>query len=142
MKRQDAFDPATGVNCQLLIHLVYQDWFGVNLPQGMWSKEIFEDTGRVFRSVVAEEEPLVQGDVFVFQGQKANPKSYHLAVHTGQRDATSDPLLLHASREEDVVTVWPLTTFLKDGLYRQLAAVKRLDAALYDVFVAPVRTHL
>ncbi|MBI4004708.1 hypothetical protein HY358_01065 [Candidatus Roizmanbacteria bacterium] len=119
--------------------MAYQLWFGVTIPKGMWSKEIFEDNSVLFRTVNTDREQPLLGDIFVFRKVRDDPITYHLAVHTGITDKDSDPLLLHASRLADKVTIWPLREFLHNDRYHSLQAVKRLLPEFYSLFVSPQR---
>ncbi len=131
-------------NCQLLVHTLYYERFGVRLPVGMWSQELYTDS-TYFRFIDPEAEPLAEGDIFFFgkQAEAVDLRTLHVAYNTGTEDEQGNPLLLHAtSYNGEGVTVWPLTQFFSrkpDGTsqfcrYQHLFGIKRLQQDLYSVF--------
>lgn len=131
-------------NCQLLIHTLYYERFGVQLPIGMWSQELYTDT-EYLRFVTPEEEELAEGDIFFFgkNAEAIDLRTLHVAYHTGTADEQGDPLLLHATPYNgEGVTVWPLPHFFSrkpDGSplfcrYQHLFGIKRLQPDLYAMF--------
>lgn len=131
----------TGVNCQWLVHTIYREGFGAQLPIGMWSQEMFEDETVVLRTV-KKGEPYVLGDIFLFGRKKSNPKELHLAVHTGRTNDNGEPMLVHATFRENGVTVWSLGAFARDSRYEKLHGVKRLHPDLFDTNIRPLMyTH-
>ena len=116
--------PAEGVNCQLLVHLVLELLHGIDLPLTMMSKEIFED--HKFFAEVPLDIALI-GDVFVFgKTTETDPRQLHLAVKIDEDPRTRQPLLIHATGIEMAVAVWPLIQFFSYSRYEKLFAVKRL----------------
>jgi len=127
------------VNCISLIHKILRQEFWVNLPTGMWAREILEDEELIFRTVQEGERTFI-GDIFVF-GKKDPGESpvFHLAFHTGQTDSRSDPLLLHATDlNGSRSTIWPLRQFPTYPRYERLHAVKRLNPGLFRLTIAPL----
>ncbi len=113
-----------GLNCQTLVHVLLREVMQVQLPLGMWSQEIFEDTQ--FLDFIPQDVPIYEGDIFLFSSQEElNPKNYHLAYFTGEYDSLHEPLLIHANFLSSVV-VWPLSRFLSLRRYEVQRAVKRL----------------
>lgn len=128
---------ANGLDCQRLVHLIYSEIFGVSLPKGMWSKEIYEDNGFLFRSIDLNEERPLLGDIFIFHRRYDDPKKYHLAIFTGMADEHTDPILIHASIHERRVVLWNLHEFFKEGRYKELKVVKRLTPELFTICIGP-----
>lgn len=120
-----------GVNCQTLVHVLLREVLQVQLPLGMWSQEIFEDTQ--FLDFVPQDAPLYEGDIFLFSSQEElNPKNYHLAYFTGEYDSQREPLLIHASFLHSV-EVWPLSNFRHSHRYSVQHAVKRLKVEYHPL---------
>lgn len=116
--------PADGVNCQLLVHLALGFIHGIDLPPAMRSKEIFEDR-EFFADIPPDATSL--GDVFVFgKVDETDLRQLHLAVKIDDDPQTRQPLLIHATSIEGVVTVWPLSRFSSHPRYEKLFATKRL----------------
>lgn len=112
--------PQEGLNCQALVHVLYRIRRGIHIPQGMLSKEIFEDLWR-FRRVTRDGEPQ-EGDIFIFgKLTELNFRKLHLAYHTGVGS-----LLLHANSVDRRVSVWPLDKFPFYPRYQRLYAIKRI----------------
>jgi hypothetical protein len=133
-------------NCQLLVHTLYHERFGVQLPVGMWSQELYTDT-EYFRFLDPAEELLAEGDIFFFgkQTEAIDLRTLHVAYNTGTSDAQGNPLLIHATPYNgEGVTVWPLPQFFSrkpDGSpqfcrYQHLFGIKRLQQDLYSIFRA------
>ncbi len=102
------------INCQLFIHTIYRDLFGVQLPQ-LWSKEIYEDQ-LLFVPVKKTEKQYV-GDIFMFQPyykKEFNPMELHLAVATGEF-INSKPVLAHATYHVNGVDFWELDRFINSN---------------------------
>lgn len=127
---------AEGINCQLFTHAYYEEKFGVVIPKGMWSQEMFEDEELIFRTSSAEQE-YVHGDIFFFGSKTSDPKNLHPAVFTGVRDESGQPLLRHATWVDRKVSDWPLPRFSDYARYGTLHAVKRLVPELFTVFIQP-----
>jgi hypothetical protein len=117
-------DIAHGLNCQLLVHLVYQN-FGINLPPHMLSKEIFEDESLFAK--VTDPKTMRILDVVIFGPENVkDTRRFHLAVCTGEIDKTADnSFLIHANSIEGEVSVWPLEKFSSKPQYRRIYAIKR-----------------
>ncbi|MBI4084822.1 MAG: C40 family peptidase [Candidatus Levybacteria bacterium] len=122
-----------GLNCQTLVHLYYNNRFGVKLPIGMWTKEIYEDEGLLFETLQSEE--YVEGDIFFFGKSEAKPISLHLAVYTGIHDPTGDMILRHANSVDNKVSDWPLGKFFQHKRYQNLHRVKRLVPDLFAIHI-------
>lgn len=137
---------APALNCISLIHKVYKVEFGAPLPKGLWAIEILNDNGHFF---VTDKDGIVRlGSVLVFAGQDPETKRkdpgnypvYHLALSTGQRNETGDPLLLHTTDLNGRrSTIWPLRRFLSHPSRRweKLYAIKELEPDLFRAHIAP-----
>lgn len=113
-----------GMNCQLLVHLAMQEFYGVSLPAEIGSKEIFKGNGWFYP---VDKDTLAVGDVFLFGRQhEVDPRRLHLAVYIGSQENTAVPLLMHATSIEGCVSIWPLEKFLVHDRYRQLYGIRRL----------------
>lgn len=75
-----------GLNCQLLIHLVYQEFFDVVLPRELRSSELFVDNDWLVEKSL---ETVGEGDLVFFGSSNLNPakdpnnddaKKLHLAM--------------------------------------------------------------
>jgi len=130
------------VNCQKLIHLLYKDRFGISLPTGLWSKEIYDDNA-FFRNI-AFRERFVEGDILIFgprnpQSTNPDPRQYHLTFFTGEVNQSQDPVLIHASSYHGgTVTTNGLKTFFNTPQHASLKRVKRLQPHLFKTHVLPV----
>lgn len=124
------FDPKEGVNCQLLIHLLYRERLGIELPIGMWSKEIYEDN--MFFESINKTISLREADIFVFTSEdnKSDPTKYHLTYFTGIIE-DEQPLLIHANFL-GTSEIWPFERFIRLKRYRELVAIKRLKNELFS----------
>lgn len=127
------------VNCQRLVHLLYQTRYQVQLPIGMWSQEIYLDEAVIFRTVTNKEQ-LFEGDIGIF-GPKDNssfdPRRFHLAVFTGEAH-DNDPLLIHATYYDSQVSIWKLSEFFHKPRYAELIRIKRLRPHLFNTQIMPV----
>lgn len=114
-----------GVNRQALFHAVFA-LHGNMLPTAMRSKELFEDD-KYFENIVQGCFQLRELDTILFGNQRwTNPRKLHIAVHIGEGNENDQPLLIHATRTEHRVTVWPLAQFFLYPQYERIFAVKRL----------------
>lgn len=111
------------LNCQGLVH-IFCKRMGYGLPPEMRSKEIFEDEENFFRTI--RQGPLKFGDVLIFGREEVDYRRLHLTVFGGDYDPYGSPLLLHATKIDDKVCVWPLSKFSDYPSYSRLYAVKRL----------------
>lgn len=112
-----------GLNCQFLVHLIYQS-FGIVLPTNMLSKEIFEDE-RLFMNVADPEDMRILDVVIFGREPEKDTRRLHLAVFTGEMDETGSPLLIHASNIGKQVSVWPLEKFSFYPQYKKIYTIKR-----------------
>lgn len=127
------------VNCQSTVHLLYKARLGIELPKGMWSKEIFEDEGLIFETVRSPIDRLYEADIFVFgQKEEIDPKKFHLTYYSGQRNVQGDPLVVHANVYDLGVSVWPLSKFYQHKRYEELKTIKRVKADLFKSHIAPL----
>lgn len=132
-RAQDWF--VEGLNCQLLIHLLYQDFFKVTLPPELRSSEIFADQDWF------DEIDFIQtqeGDLLLLGPEKLNPKKdsdnadakkLHLAVVVGV-----GPSIIHA-RPKVGIAVEPLAEVIKlerygQKPYQRIYAAKRLKLGI------------
>lgn len=114
-----------GTNCQALFHAVLA-LHGKTLPVTMRSKELFEDT-TYFETIVQGHFRLHELDTVLFGSQRlTDPRKLHIAVHVGEHDEQGQPLLIHATRVESKVTIWPFVQFSLYQQYKRIYAVKRL----------------
>lgn len=132
-----SFDPLKdGINCQTFAHLYLRDEFGVNLPRGMWSKEIFEDDGLFFRRV-NQAEPLVRGDL-LFVGK---PRTKHIRLHVGVvhqvADLPEDTVIRHANKKDGMVSDWTLKEMLEYEEYPVVRGVRQLEPDLHRMHIQP-----
>lgn len=132
-------EDSDAINCISLIHRILRQEFWVNLPTGMWAREILQDESLLLRTVT--DDKRVIGDIFVF-GKKdpGNDPVFHLAMHTGQADETGDPLLIHTTDLNGrKSTIWPMGRFLKhpSSRYEKLYAVKRVEPVIWQTAIAP-----
>ena len=125
---------AESVNCQRLIHQIYQSRLGVQLPLGMWSQEIFHDD-LIFETV---DHFVFEADIGIFgPAYVTDPRYFHLAYFTG-RDDGGDPLFIHATVYDRQVSVWKLSDLFKKPRYEELKRIKRVKPQLFDTQVRPV----
>lgn len=132
-----AFDREKGpINCQTFVHLYYKSEFGVNLPAGMWSKEMFEDLGEFFRPVNNDEE-YVKGDVFFWGVENTDVIDLHVAV-LHQTGMTPDEIVFrHANKKDEMVSDWTMREMMNFEKYQILYGVRRLIPDYFDPHVAP-----
>lgn len=133
----DSFDPFVGkINCQTFAHLYLRDEFGVNLPRGMWSKEIFEDDGMFFRRV-NEGESLVKGDL-LFVGK---PRTKHTRLHIGvvhqAAGLPEETVIRHANKKDGMVSDWTMKEMLEYEEYPVIRGVQRLTPDLHRIYIQP-----
>ena len=126
-----------GVNCQAFVHLYYESEFGIKLPIGMWSKEIFEDTGEFFRSVT-DDERIVRGDVCFFGRQGAQSKDLHLGIVHKVGENLEATIIRHANQEDNEVSDWSLSKALDYPRYSVLRGVRRIIPDIFSTTIAPV----
>ena len=114
-------------NCQLLTHQLYQARIGVQIPLGMWSKEIHDDETLIFQTVTQLQ---FEADIVIF-GRRGDvdPRNFHLAYFTGEFDQ-GEPLLIHATAYEGKVVISPLSWFFTKPRYEELKRIKRLQPHL------------
>lgn len=119
-------DLKDALNCQALVHRIYQT-FGIPLPVGLLSKEIFEDRILFFDiPLELRTSDLAILDVFVFGKQDVKDfRRLHLGLYTGETDETQDPLIIHATAIDNQVSIWPLQKFIIYPRYERLYAIKR-----------------
>lgn len=133
----DPIDLAEGTNCIALWREIYRDMFGVQLPVGLWPKELVADE-REFFQTLKPGTPNVVGDTFVFGKKQDDLYQLHIATFTGITDDNEDPLLIHATnRGENMSTLWPLSRFLAHPRYERIYAVKRLQEDLFTIYIKP-----
>ena len=133
-RKHDIRPHEEGINCQLFLHLMYEQEFGVTLPMGMYSQELYQDT-EFFRNLMKGER-LMRGDVMLFgQPELEDFRKLHVTFVSGEYDAPENPYILHCTSTENGVQVWPLKRFLKYENYREVYAVKRLNDDLHRTFV-------
>lgn len=146
----DAID--SGVNCQLIIHILLEECLGVGLPKNMRSFELFFDTlytkaisknATILTACEYEQKGLTDflhtgeqvaiGDIFFFSWLRSSyscPKYYHMALVTDV--SSGEPVLTHAVQfgnvELDTVVTWSLTDIFQrpSGRYGRLLGIKRL----------------
>lgn len=121
-----------GINCQFLAHLMLQDWFGINLPVAMRSKEMFED-GKYFDEIEDVQKSQF-GDLFFFGKESlVDLRKLHVAIHSGHLDEnTGSPNLIHANYIDLGVSIWPSERFGEYLRYQRLYGIRRLKV-LQDI---------
>lgn len=135
-RKHDIHPHEEGINCQLFLHLMYEQEFGISLPMGMYSQELYRDT-EFFRNLM-EGERLMRGDVMLFgQPELTDFRKLHMTFVSGEYDAQENPYILHCTSTGNGVQVWPLERFARYEKYRTLYAVKRLQDDLHRAFVLP-----
>lgn len=128
-----------GGDCRWWLHKFYQARFGITLPTGLWSQEIFHDQ-QIFQTIT-ETNPFYEADIFMFSpnhGTPLNPRQLHLAYFTGEVDSNNQPLLLHANQYDQQVAIWSLPDFFSKSQYRRLERVKRLKKEFWEPLVKPI----
>lgn len=134
--RIDLPEGTHSVDCRLLWQQYYHFRFGVTIPVGMWSKEAFQDES-LFRFVDPKER-LIEADTFFFGEKDKPPKSFHLAVFSGEFQ-NNQPLLIHASSYNGrQVTLETLEKILKTPQYVEIKGIKRLRQDLFQSHILPV----
>lgn len=118
-----------GINCQWAVHEFYRKKFGIELPKGLWSKELLEDNREFFINLNGK--PLVMGDVLmVSRRPNAKPEKLHLGIYLGEGDQ-----IIHANSFDGRVSVWPMTEF--SNKYPIRWVTKRLKPELFNVLIKP-----
>lgn len=126
-------------NCQRAVHLLYKARPGMELPKGMWSKEIYEDEKMIFETVDPGTDRLFEADILIFGPKgKVDPKNYHLTYYSGQTDESGDPLIAHANSYDLAFSVWPLSKFFQYERYGELKRIKRVRPDLFKVYIMPL----
>ena len=126
-----------GINCQLFLHLMYEQEFGVSLPIGMYSQELYEDM-TFFRNL-SEGERLMRGDLMMFGPPNLKDmKRLHMTFVSGEFDAQDNPYILHCTSTGNGVQVWPLEKFARYDKYGKLYAKRRLRPEIHEALVLPV----
>jgi hypothetical protein len=111
-----------GINCQGLLHLVYQDIFNITLPSSLRSKELFEDES-LFLTISFDTQPK-PGDAYLFGPEGLTDfKKLHIGILASTQENTR--WILHATPIENRVTLWPLKDFSSYEKYRVLYRIKR-----------------
>ncbi len=127
------------VNCQSTVHLLYKSRLGIELPKGMWSKEIYEDEQLIFKTVKSPIDRLYEADILIFgQFNECDPRRFHLTYYSGQCNGQGDPLIVHANVYDLGVSVWPLSKFPLHKRYEELKSVKRVRTELFKSHIAPL----
>lgn len=127
------------VNCQRAVHLLYKARPGIELPKGMWSREIFEDERIIFETVDSGTNRLFEADILIFGPTgKMNPKNYHLTYYSGQTNESGDPLIIHANIYDLAISVWPLSKFFQHERYAELKRIKRVRSDLFKIYITPL----
>jgi len=120
-----------GVNCQLLVHLVYQE-YGISIPVGLWSEEIFYDD-IFFRSINLEKDKPHVFDIFCLGPERFVPRRLHLGVYV-ELAYNGDLGIIHSSYP-DGVKCEPLEEILKDPKHSKIHAIKRLIPEFFDCHI-------
>jgi hypothetical protein len=124
-----------GLNCQLLIHVAFSEFFKVHLPNELRSSELFADT-EWLENIQADE--IKEGDLFFMGPTCLQPqrnvwdedaKKLHLALVTTVDTGIE---LLHARPKEGIIieSLEKIRRIERSGKrpYEQVFAVKRLKA--------------
>jgi hypothetical protein len=138
------YSPQTGPetkagDCRWWLHQFYKTRFGIILPTGMWSQEIYTDE-QIFQTVL-DTSRFFEGDIFMFgpnHNSSLDARRLHMTYFTGEVDNTNNPLLLHATQYETKVVIWPLPFFSTKTRYEKLERVKRLKPEFWEPLVKPV----
>lgn len=139
LKNPPQIDKMEAGDCRWWLHQFYKTRFGIKLPTGLWSAEIWQDEELFFQTVSAP--PFFEGDVFLFgpnHGSQLDSRQLHIAYFIGEKDETGNLLLLHATQYENKVVIWPLPIFSTKSRYQQLERIKRLKPELWEPLVKPV----
>ncbi len=117
----------SGINCQLLVHIVLEEVFGIGLDKDMMSSELFADQQTVKHIRTDQTQP---GDICFFgpidlcpepdPENKAARKLHLGVVISGE----PEPMVIHAAVGRGVV-IEPVTQIQQAKRYAQLWAVKR-----------------
>ena len=134
-----------GINCQGLVHKIY-NYFGHNLPPSFRSREIFEDEELFFSLSLDNLDPfsLAKLDILIFGRQDViDFRKLHLSVYTGELDKDQNPLIIHSTRVEQQVVIWPLQKFFTFPKYEKLYAIKRLKICyITNILFLRLKCHL
>jgi len=96
-----------GVNCQWVVHKFYKEEFGIELPKGLLSKELFQDS-EFFVNLDPNEQQLNMGDILIVsRTQQAKPENFHLAV------CVDNQRIMHATSFDQKVSIWPKSELFK-----------------------------
>jgi hypothetical protein len=139
---------AIGLNCEVFVFLALEKLFGHRLPERLRALEMYRD--RTLFIDIDTIEQSQKGDVVFFtpSGGRAALDSFiplydshgsmvnaaqmprvHLAVSMGAEAATCEIELMHANYNDQGVSIWPLARFSEHPRYREIAGIKRLEAA-------------
>ena len=132
-----------GMNCELFVHIVLEEIFGLPLPKSMRSAEIFYSFG-LLKSIEVEDLNLPNGalrpgDILLFASNLTRePSAYHLGVYL-YTDQVDGPTIGHFSKFASAYTgdnyqspcqVQPLTQILQNPHYQYLMGIRRVIPAL------------
>lgn len=138
------------LNCQVLVHLVYDYYWQLLLPHHLRSFELFADTEHSrflladtpAEGIIRVHEQLEIGDILFFVDKRKDgevdvwsPRHYHLAVVWEFSDA-GEPLLLHAvsfADRKDAVVLCRLSRF-EAFPHRICMGIKRLLPVARDTW--------
>jgi len=96
-----------GVNCQWVVHKFYKEEFGIELPKGLLSRELFQDS-EFFVNIDLNEQQLSMGDILIVsRTQQAKPENFHLAV------CVDNQRIMHATSFDQKVSIWPKSELFK-----------------------------
>ena len=114
--------------------------FELQLPKGMWSKEIYEDEGLVFNTINPEVDGVRLGDVILVGKKDASPYSLHVGICTGTIDETGDMQIIHATNygKRRGICLSSMRDILRRPRYGMIHAVKRTKPEIFNHFVLPV----
>ena len=141
--REDAL--RDGINCISLAHLALRDLFDYELPAELFCLELYYDREH-FTEVGGLENmqagdlvwlglasPTVEIEDFVPRYKNGRLTNWsespvkHAAIFTGEKDQSSDHLLLHSTPYEGTNAVWPLKMFSRHKRYRKVYGITRLQ---------------
>lgn len=125
-----------GLNCQLLTHAIYTGYFGVQLPMGMWSSEIFYDH-ELFTEVPAHMSRDTADIVFLGPTNLSDAKKLHLGV---LGSGGEDSLIIHSSfySANPGVIIEPMKKIQEIARYAQIYGVRRLAPELHKSYILPL----
>lgn len=114
------------INCQGWGHMVLRSRYGITLPSGYLSKEIYEDKG-TYATTIADIRAIRPGAIFLFGPQYLNdPRKLHWALFTGlYGTGPEEPMLEHVNVVDRTIGTWPFTQFAQEPRYAVLYAMKQ-----------------